>query len=129
MKPRDLNDENTIIALNNIVECRFMTSQYFDDPNENLLKAFLGDDDRLDQTTIITRNELFNYLKTRFDYLYNYWVEIRPNTDNQVNKIHIIAADKRQDQWMDFNNIVLTETPGYRTYKFPALGFSVNIYD
>jgi hypothetical protein len=57
-------------------------------------------------------------------------MEIKPNTENAINIIHILGMDKTQYQWLETATKMLTfQTPGYRCYKFPQFGFSIHVYD
>lgn len=129
IKETTLKKDMIMIGLGNILECRIMTPEFITNPDENILWFFLGDDEKLSQESINCRDELFHFLKTRYDYKYIYWIEIRPNTENQLKIIHIIRPDRLQYQWIDMNGIVTFKAGRYDIFKFPQFGFSVYVYD
>jgi len=129
IKETSLKKDMKMISISNVLECRTMVPQSFFDPVENILTFFLGDDEKLTMDSINCRNELYEFLKTRYDYKYIYWIEIRPNTENQLKIIHIIRPDRLQYQWIDMNGIVTFKAGRYDIFKFPQFGFSVYVYD
>ena len=123
------NDDQIMIGVYNVLECKIMTPAYFNDIENNILMQILGDDDKLDQSTIATRNELFNFLNKTFNNTFIYWIEVRPNTDNQINKIHINNVKKPQMKFEDFCGVVAFKAGRYKVFKFPQFGFSINVYE
>ena len=123
------DDDKVMIGVYNVLECRVMTPEYFNNLDENIMMQILGDDDKLDQNTIVTRNEMFNFLREKFNNVFVYWIEVRPNTPNEINKIHINDMRKQQMKFEDFGGVVAFKAGRYRVFKYPQFGFSVNVYE
>ena len=55
------------IGFDNIIECRVITPEIMKKEDEdNLLLYILGDERKLNSESLITRNEMFNFLEKRF---------------------------------------------------------------
>lgn len=128
IKETSLKKDMKMISISNVLECRTMVPQSFFDPVENILAFFLGDDEKLTLDSINCRNELYEFLKTRYNYTYTYWIEIRPNTENQLKRIHILRPDRFQQRWEELE-VVTFKAGRYDIFKFPQFGFSVYVYD
>jgi hypothetical protein len=128
LKDKTLKKNMVLIGFNNIIECRIMTKDIVNDKDENLLLALLGDETKLNIESLSTRNEMFNFLEKRFGWSFNYWMEIRPNTNNEIKRIHILRLSRQQFQW-EFNGMLLFRAGKYDIFKYPQFGFDVQIYD
>ena len=84
-KDKTLKRDMINIGYDNIVECRIMTPELMKNgDDDNLLLFILGDDSRLSTESLLTRNEMFNFLEKRFGWRFNYWMEIIPDSENET---------------------------------------------
>lgn len=127
-KDKTLKRDMVNIGYDNIVECRIMTPEIMNNKDENLLLGILGDDRKLSTETLITRNEMFNFLEKRFGWRFNYWMEIVPDSENEIKRIHIIRPTRMQIQW-EFNGKLIFKAGRYDIFKYPQFGFDIYIYD
>ena len=116
------------IGFNNIVECRIMIPEIMNNKDDNLLLCILGDESRLTNESLLTRNEMFNFIEKRFGWRFNYWMEIVPNSDNEIKRIHIIRPTRIQIQW-EFNGKLIFKAGRYDIFKYPQFGIDICIYD
>jgi hypothetical protein len=116
------------IGFDNIIECRIMTPEIMNNKDDNLLLNILGDDRKLNTDTLLTRNEMFNFLEKQFGWRFNYWMEIVPNSENEIKRIHIIRPTRQQVQW-EFNGKLIFKAGRYNIFKYPQFGFDICIYD
>lgn len=128
LKDKTLKKDMINIGFDNIVECRIMTPEIMNNKDENLLLGILGDDRKLSTETLITRNKMFNFLEKRFGWRFNYWMEIVPDSENEIKRIHIIRPTRMQTQW-EFNGKLIFKAGRYDIFKYPQFGFDVYIYD
>lgn len=128
LKDKTLKKDMINIGFDNIVECRIMTPEIMNNKNENLLLGILGDDRKLSTETLITRNEMFNFLEKRFGWRFNYWMEIVPDSENEIKRIHILRPTRMQIQW-EFNGKLIFKAGRYDIFKYPQFGFDIYIYD
>ena len=117
------------IGFDNIIECRVMTPEIMKNgDDDNLLLCILGDERKLNNESLITRNEMFNFLEKRFGWRFNYWMEIVPYSENEIKRIHIIRPTRMQTQW-EFNGKLIFKAGRYDVFKYPQFGLDINIYD
>ena len=117
------------IGYDNIIECRIMTPELMkNEDDDNLLLFILGDDSRLSTESLLTRNEMFNFLEKRFGWRFNYWMEIIPDSENEIKRIHIIRPTRMQTQW-EFNGKLIFKAGRYDIFKYPQFGLDIYIYD
>ena len=117
------------IGFDNIIECRVMTPEIMKNgDDDNLLLCILGDERKLNNKSLITRNEMFNFLEKRFGWRFNYWIEIVPYSENEIKRIHIIRPTRMQMQW-EFNGKLIFKAGRYDIFKYPQFGFDICIYD
>ena len=131
MIPEDktLKRDMVNIGYDNIIECRIMTPELMkNEDDDNLLLFILGDDSRLSTESLLTRNEMFNFLEKRFGWRFNYWMEIIPDSENEIKRIHIIRPTRIQTQW-EFNGKLIFKAGRYDIFKYPQFGFDICIYD
>ena len=130
MIPKDetLKRDMINIGYDNIIECRIMTPELMKNKDENLFLCILGDDSRLSTESVLTRNEMFNFLEKRFGWRFNYWMEIIPDSENEIKRIHIIHPTRIQTQW-EFNGKLIFKAGRYDIFKYPQFGLDIYIYD
>lgn len=128
LKDKTLKKDMVNIGFDNIVECRIMTPEIMNNKDENLLLGILGDDRKLSTETLITRNKMFNFLEKRFGWRFNYWMEIVPDSENEIKRIHILRPTRMQIQW-EFNGKLIFKAGRYDIFKYPQFGFDICIYD
>ena len=116
------------IGFNNIVECRIMIPEIMNNKDDNLLLCILGDESRLTNESLLTRNEMFNFIEKRFGWRFNYWMEIVPDSENEIKRIHIIRPTRIQTQW-EFNGKLIFKAGRYDIFKYPQFGIDICIYD
>ena len=117
------------IGFDNIIECRVMTPEIMKNgDDDNLLLCIFGDERKLNNESLITRNEMFNFLEKRFGWRFNYWMEIVPYSENEIKRIHIIRPTRMQIQW-EFNGKLIFKAGRYDIFKYPQFGFDIYIYD
>ena len=117
------------IGIDNIVECRVMTPELMKNgDDDNLLLCIFGDESKLSNETLTTRNEMFDFLEKRFGWRFNYWMEIVPDSENVIKRIHIIRPTRMQMQW-EFNGKLIFKAGRYDIFKYPQFGFDIYIYD
>lgn len=127
-KDKTLKRDMIDIGYDNIVECRIMTPELMNNKDENLFLCILGDDSRLSTESVLTRNEMFNFLEKRFGWRFNYWMEIVPDSENEIKRIHIIRPTRIQIQW-EFNGKLIFKAGRYDIFKYPQFGLDIYIYD
>ena len=128
-KDKTLKKDMINIGFDNIIECRIMTPELMkNEDDDNLLLFILGDDSRLSTESLLTRNEMFNFLEKRFGWRFNYWVEIIPDSENEIKRIHIIRPTRIQTQW-EFNGKLIFKAGRYDIFKYPQFGLDIYIYD
>lgn len=127
-KDKTLKRDMINIGYDNIVECRIMTPELMKNKDENLFLCILGDDSRLSTESVLTRNEMFNFLEKRFGWRFNYWMEIIPDSENEIKRIHIIRPTRIQTQW-EFNGKLIFKAGRYDIFKYPQFGLDIYIYD
>ena len=127
-KDKTLKRDMINIGYDNIVECRIMTPELMKNKDENLFLCILGDDSRLSTESVLTRNEMFNFLEKRFGWRFNYWIEIIPDSENEIKRIHIIRPTRIQTQW-EFNGKLIFKAGRYDIFKYPQFGLDIHIYD
>ena len=127
-KDKTLKRDMINVGYDNIVECRIMTPELMKNKDENLFLYILGDDSRLSTESILTRNEMFNFLEKRFGWRFNYWMEIIPDSENEIKRIHIIRPTRIQTQW-EFNGKLIFKAGRYDIFKYPQFGLDIYIYD
>lgn len=127
-KDKTLKRDMINIGYDNIVECRIMTPELMNNKDENLFLCILGDDSRLSTESVLTRNEMFNFLEKRFGWRFNYWMEIIPDSENEIKRIHIIRPTRMQTQW-EFNGKLIFKAGRYDIFKYPQFGLDIYIYD
>ena len=127
-KDKTLKRDMINIGYDNIVECRIMTPELMNNKDENLFLCILGDDSRLSTESVLTRNEMFNFLEKRFGWRFNYWMEIVPYSENEIKRIHIIRPTRMQMQW-EFNGKLIFKAGKYDIFKYPQFGIDICIYD
>ena len=128
-KDKTLKRDMVNIGYDNIVECRIMTPELMkNEDDDNLLLFILGDDSRLSTESLLTRNEMFNFLEKRFGWRFNYWMEIIPDSENEIKRIHIIRPTRIQTQW-EFNGKLIFKAGRYDIFKYPQFGLDIYIYD
>ena len=117
------------IGFDNIIECRIMTPEIMKNgDDDNLLLCIFGDERKLNNKSLITRNEMFNFLEKRFGWRFNYWMEIVPYSENEIKRIHIIRPTRMQMQW-EFNGKLIFKAGRYNIFKYPQFGLDIYIYD
>ncbi len=116
------------IGYDNIIECRIMTPEIKNNKDDNLLLGIFDDERKLSGETLATRNEMFNFLEKRFGWRFNYWMEIVPDSENEIKRIHIIRPTRMQMQW-EFNGKLIFKAGRYDIFKYPQFGFDIHIYD
>ena len=117
------------IGFDNIIECRVMTPEIMKNgDDDNLLLCILGDERKLNSESLFTRNEMFDFLEKRFGWKFNYWMEIVPDSENEIKRIHIIRPTRMQIQW-EFNGKLIFKVGRYDIFKYPQFGFDIYIYD
>ena len=117
------------IGFDNIIECRVITPEIMKNgDDDNLLLCILGDERKLNSESLITRNEMFNFLEKRFGWRFNYWMEIVPDSENVIKRIHIIRPTRMQIQW-EFNGKLIFKAGRYDIFKYPQFRFDIYIYD
>ena len=128
-KDKTLKRDMVNIGYDNIIECRIMTPELMkNEDDDNLLLFILGDDSRLSTESLLTRNEMFNFLEKRFGWRFNYWMEIIPDSENEIKRIHIIRPTRMQTQW-EFNGKLIFKAGRYDIFKYPQFGLDIYIYD
>ena len=127
-KDKTLKRNMINIGYDNIVECRIMTPELMNNKDENLFLCILGDDSRLSTESVLTRNEMFNFLEKRFGWRFNYWMEIVPDSENEIKRIDIIRPSRIQTQW-EFNGKLIFKAGRYDIFKYPQFGLDIYIYD
>ena len=128
-KDKTLKKDMINIGFDNIIECRIMTPELMkNEDDDNLLLFILGDDSRLSTESLLTRNEMFNFLEKRFGWRFNYWMEIIPDSENEIKRIHIIRPTRIQTQW-EFNGKLIFKAGRYDIFKYPQFGLDIYIYD
>ena len=128
-KDKTLKRDMVNIGYDNIIECRIMTPKLMkNEDDDNLLLFILGDDSRLSTESLLTRNEMFNFLEKRFGWRFNYWMEIIPDSENEIKRIHIIRPTRIQTQW-EFNGKLIFKAGRYDIFKYPQFGLDIYIYD
>ena len=127
-KDKTLKRDMINIGYDNIVECRIMTPELMNNKDENLFLCILGDDRKLSGDSLVTRNEMFNFLEKRFGWRFNYWMEIIPDSENEIKRIHIIRPTRMQTQW-EFNGKLIFKAGRYDIFKYPQFGLDIYIYD
>lgn len=128
-KDKTLKRDMVNIGYDNIIECRIMTPELMkNEDDDNLLLFILGDDSRLSTESLLTRNEMFNFLEKRFGWRFNYWMEIIPDSENEIKRIHIIRPTRIQTQW-EFNGKLIFKAGRYDIFKYPQFGLDIYIYD
>ena len=128
-KDKTLKRDMVNIGYDNIIECRIMTPELMkNEDDDNLLLFILGDDSRLSTESLLTRNEMFNFLEKRFGWRFNYWMEIVPYSENEIKRIHIIRPTRMQTQW-EFNGKLIFKAGRYDIFKYPQFGLDIYIYD
>lgn len=128
LEDKTLKRDMINIGYDNIVECRIMTPELMKNKDENLFLCILGDDSRLSTESVLTRNEMFNFLEKRFGWRFNYWMEIIPDSENEIKRIHIIRPTRIQTQW-EFNGKLIFKAGRYDIFKYPQFGLDIYIYD
>ena len=128
LEDKTLKRDMINIGYDNIVECRIMTPELMKNKDENLFLCILGDDSRLSTESVLTRNEMFNFLEKRFGWRFNYWMEIIPDSENEIKRIHIIHPTRIQTQW-EFNGKLIFKAGRYDIFKYPQFGLDIYIYD
>lgn len=128
LKDKTLKKDMINIGFDNIVECRIMTPEIMNNKDENLLLGILGDDRKLSGDSLVTRNEMFKFLEKRFGWRFNYWMEIVPDSENEIKRIHILQPTRMQMQW-EFNGKLIFKAGRYDIFKYPQFGFDICIYD
>ena len=116
------------IGYDNIIECKVMTPEIMKNGDDNLLLCILGDECKLNSESLFTRNEMFDFLEKRFGWRFNYWMEIVPDSENVIKRIHIIRPTRMQMQW-EFNGKLIFKAGRYDIFKYPQFGFDIHIYD
>ena len=117
------------IGFDNIVECKVMTPELMKNgDDDNLLLCIFGDERKLNSESLFTRNEMFDFLEKRFGWRFNYWMEIVPDSENEIKRIHIIRPTRMQMQW-EFNGKLIFKAGRYDIFKYPQFGFDIYIYD
>ena len=117
------------IGFDNIIECRVMTPEIMKNgDDDNLLLCIFRDERKLKNESLITRNEMFNFLEKRFGWRFNYWMEIVPYSENEIKRIHIIRPTRMQMQW-EFNGKLIFKAGRYDIFKYPQFGFDICVYD
>ena len=99
-----------------------------EDSDDDLLSCILGDERKLNCESLATRNEMFNFLEKRFGWRFNYWMEIIPDSENEIKRIHILRPTRMQIQW-EFNGKLIFKAGRYDIFKYPQFGLDINIYD
>ena len=127
-KDKTLKRDMINIGYDNIVECRIMTPELMNNKDENLFLCILGDDRKLSGDSLVTRNEMFKFLEKRFGWRFNYWMEIVPDSENEIKRIHIIRPTRMQTQW-EFNGKLIFKAGRYDIFKYPQFGLDIYIYD
>ena len=128
-KDKTLKRDMVNIGYDNIIECRIMTPELMkNEDDDNLLLFILGDDSRLSTESLLTRNKMFNFLEKRFGWRFNYWMEIIPDSENEIKRIHIIRPTRIQTQW-EFNGKLIFKAGRYDIFKYPQFGLDIYIYD
>ena len=129
LEDKTLKKDMINIGFDNIIECRIMTPELMkNEDDDNLLLFILGDDSRLSTESLLTRNEMFNFLEKRFGWRFNYWMEIIPDSENEIKRIHIIRPTRIQTQW-EFNGKLIFKAGRYDIFKYPQFGLDIYIYD
>ena len=129
LEDKTLKRDMVNIGFDNIIECRVMTPEIMKNgDDDNLLLCILGDERKLNNESLITRNEMFNFLEKRFGWRFNYWMEIVPYSENEIKRIHIIRSTRMQIQW-EFNGKLIFKAGRYDIFKYPQFGFDIYIYD
>ena len=129
LEDKTLKRDMINIGYDNIIECRIMTPEIMKNGDDNNLLLFiLGDDSRLSTESLLTRNEMFNFLEKRFGWRFNYWMEIIPDSENEIKRIHIIRPTRIQTQW-EFNGKLIFKAGRYDIFKYPQFGLDIYIYD
>ena len=129
LEDKTLKKDMINIGFDNIIECRIMTPELMkNEDDDNLLLFILGDDSRLSTESLLTRNEMFNFLEKRFGWRFNYWMEIIPDSENDIKRIHIIRPTRIQTQW-EFNGKLIFKAGRYDIFKYPQFGLDIYIYD
>ena len=129
LEDKTLKRDMVNIGFDNIIECRVMTPELMKNgDDDNLLLCIFGDECKLNNESLITRNEMFNFLEKRFGWRFNYWMEIVPYSENEIKRIHIIRPTRMQMQW-EFNGKLIFKAGRYDIFKYPQFGFDICIYD
>ena len=129
LEDKTLKRDMVNIGFDNIVECRIMTPEIMKNgDDDNLLLCILGDERKLNSESLFTRNEMFDFLEKRFGWRFNYWMEIIPDSENEIKRIHIIRPTRIQTQW-EFNGKLIFKAGRYDIFKYPQFGLDIYIYD
>ena len=129
LEDKTLKRDMVNIGFDNIIECRVMTPEIMKNgDDDNLLLCIFGDERKKNNESLITRNEMFNFLEKRFGWRFNYWMEIVPYSENEIKRIHIIRPTRMQMQW-EFNGKLIFKAGRYDIFKYPQFGFDICIYD
>ena len=129
LEDKTLKKDMINIGFDNVIECKVMTPELMKNGYEdNLLLCIFGDERKLNSESLITRNEMFNFLEKRFGWRFNYWMEIVPYSENEIKRIHIIRPTRIQIQW-EFNGKLIFKAGRYDIFKYPQFGFDIHIYD
>ena len=111
LEDKTLKKDMINIGFDNIIECRIMTPEIMNS-DDDLLSCILGDERKLNCESLATRNEMFNFLEKRFGWRFNYWMEIIPDSENEIKRIHIIRPTRMQIQW-EFNGKLIFKAGRY----------------
>ena len=128
LEDKTLKRDMINIGFDNIIECRVITPEIMKNGDDNLLLCILGDECKLNSESLFTRNEMFDFLEKRFGWRFNYWMEIVPDSENVIKRIHIIRPTRMQMQW-EFNGKLIFKAGRYDIFKYPQFGFDICIYD
>lgn len=129
LEDKTLKKNMVNIGFDNIIECRVMTPEIMKNgDDDNLLLCIFGDERKLNSESLFTRNEMFDFLEKRFGWRFNYWMEIVPDSENVIKRIHIIRPTRMQMQW-EFNGKLIFKAGRYDIFKYPQFGFDIYIYD
>ena len=129
LEDKTLKKDMINIGFDNIIECKVMTPEIMKNGYEdNLLLCIFGDESKLNSESLIIRNKMFDFLEKRFGWRFNYWMEIIPDSENEIKRIHIIRPTRMQMQW-EFNGKLIFKAGRYDIFKYPQFGIDICIYD
>ena len=129
LEDKTLKKDMINIGFDNIIECKVMTPEIMKNGYEdNLLLCIFGDESKLNSESLIIRNKMFDFLEKRFGWRSNYWMEIVPDSENVIKRIHIIRPTRMQIQW-EVNGKLIFKAGRYDIFKYPQFGFDIHIYD